>query len=1027
MTPPAPASPPATTCARASRRRCSPGPRGCCPTDARPLLAACDAGIDDAGVDALQQAMLDAGVLERAEQPSPAQVDAGPPRARPTSTSTPRPRPPCAPSPTPSRGGTHEGRRHRRRALRPVRRLPPRRPRATTSPCSSARRSSAAAPASCARGASASTPGPIVMTMPELLRRAASVPSAVTPRPRCRCGASTRPTAPSTPTAASCTSGPRREAMREEIRPNVRRDDAAGFRRFLRLARAALRGRDAAPSSTTTTTPRSTSCAHRPAAAGCCGSAVSGRSVPPCDRFFTTSGCTGSSASRRCTRGSRPPRRARARGHHVHGHRAGRVLPRRRDARGAARHGAGRRRAPGCPCTCGVEVERDPPPRATARSRGWPPPTVSGSRRCRGVHGRPARSPTTACCPASPRPVRCAPATSPRRPSCGTWGRPGHPAAHLRHHNIHFGADWDGAFEAIIDRGELMPDPSRLVTVPTSPTPPLAPPGSTTLYVLEPVPNLRRPWTGRAGPGRCASDCTPSSRPAATRPTSREELLVDPARLAGAGHAPGHAVRPGSHVPAVRAVPAVEHRPAGARPGVRGVRHAARRRHADGARQRQARGGARAGVRGPPDRYRVRWSGDRRTPAASPEALAAGYARCAEITREHGTTYYWGARLLPAERRRHVHAVYALCRLADDIVDDLGRTRPAARRRPPRSTPSAILLRRLAAGARPDPVMAAVGHRVRACGIDEECFERFFGAMAQDLTRRTYETWDDLLGYMDGSAAVIGEMMLPVLRPRSRDAVAPARALGLAFQLTNFLRDVGEDLDRGRVYVPAGGPAPLRGRPARPRSSRPSGASSCASRSSATGALYREADGGIPLLPAVVGACVSTARTLYARILERIEAGTTTCSPLAQGCRPCARRPSPPAWSPRASQCGSCEPTGPPSTRTAAPGCPTTPSCCSTSGGCRSARRPSRPSTTTTRPSTSRSPATCSTPTAGSSSRRGRGASPASRVSSRTRCAATRGRVRTSPRPCAAALAASWGSRSVGSASCCRTSATAPP
>ena len=60
------------------------------------------------------------------------------------------------------------------------------------------------------------------------------------------------------------------------------------------------------------------------------------------------------------------------------------------------------------------------------------------------------------------------------------------------------------------------------------------------------------------------------------------------------------------------------------------------------------------------------------TPATSPEVLAAGYARCAEITREHGTTYYWGARLLPAASRRHVHAVYTLARLADDIVDLAG-------------------------------------------------------------------------------------------------------------------------------------------------------------------------------------------------------------------------------------------------------------------------------------------------------------------------------------------------------------------
>ena len=86
--------------------------------------------------------------------------------------------------------------------------------------------------------------------------------------------------------------------------------------------------------------------------------------------------------------------------------------------------------------------------------------------------------------------------------------------------------------------------------------------------------------------------------------------------------------------------------------------------------------------------------------------------------------------------------------------------------------------------------------------MPQEYFERFFGAMHGDPTRSRYQTWPDLVDYMEGSAAVIGEMMVPVLGARVPDAVEPARALGFAFQLTNFLRDVGEDLDRNRVYLP---------------------------------------------------------------------------------------------------------------------------------------------------------------------------------------------------------------------------------
>ena len=255
-------------------------------------------------------------------------------------------------------------------------------------------------------------------------------------------------------------------------------------------------------------------------------------------------------------------------------------------------------------------------------------------------------------------------------------------------------------------------------------------------------------------------------------------------------------------------------------------------------------------------------------PVLPPEVLASGYARCAEVTRRHGTTYYWGARLLPVESRRHVHAVYTLARLADDIVD-LAGPEPGADTAAALDAFEHSFWQALETGTSTDPVMAAVVTTVRQCGIDEECFTRFFGAMRTDLTRRTYETWADLLGYMDGSAAVIGEMMLPVLRPGT-DAVAPARALGLAFQLTNFLRDVGEDLDRGRVYLPQ---EDLRRFGADPhaRVVTPQWRALMAFEVERNRRLYREADAGIPALPGASRRCVATARVLYARILERIE------------------------------------------------------------------------------------------------------------------------------------------------------------
>ena len=163
------------------------------------------------------------------------------------------------------------------------------------------------------------------------------------------------------------------------------------------------------------------------------------------------------------------------------------------------------------------------------------------------------------------------------------------------------------------------------------------------------------------------------------------------------------------------------------------------------------------------------------TPATSPEVLAAGYARCAEVTREHGTTYYWGTRLLPAASRRHVHAVYTLARLADDIVD-LAGPEPGPATAAELDAFEASFWQALATGTSTDPVTAAVATTVRERGIEQECFPRFFGAMRTDLTHRAYETWADLLAYMDGSAAVIGEMMLPVLQAPRRPSRRPARS-----------------------------------------------------------------------------------------------------------------------------------------------------------------------------------------------------------------------------------------------------------
>lgn len=256
--------------------------------------------------------------------------------------------------------------------------------------------------------------------------------------------------------------------------------------------------------------------------------------------------------------------------------------------------------------------------------------------------------------------------------------------------------------------------------------------------------------------------------------------------------------------------------------------------------------------------------------------LEDGYRTAARLTREHGTTYYWGALLLPASQRRDVYSVYALCRLADDIVDEPERVDLAV---PQDGTPEerlaafrAMFFFALESGEAPDPVMAAIVDSIRRRGTDPECFDRFFDAMALDLHTDTWPTWERLRdGYMEGSAAVIGEMMLPVLEPYTDEARGPARALGHAFQLTNFLRDIEEDLDRGRVYLPQ---EDLARHGADPwlRRVTPEWRSMMAEQFARNRALYAEGMTGLPMLPPASRRCVGTALVLYSRILDRIEA-----------------------------------------------------------------------------------------------------------------------------------------------------------
>jgi 15-cis-phytoene synthase len=180
--------------------------------------------------------------------------------------------------------------------------------------------------------------------------------------------------------------------------------------------------------------------------------------------------------------------------------------------------------------------------------------------------------------------------------------------------------------------------------------------------------------------------------------------------------------------------------------------------------------------------------------------LDSAYDVCRRINARHGRTYYLATLLLPPAKRPAVHALYGFARWVDDVVDDLGPSTAGQR-----SHRLAHVRERFLAKDDNHPVLAAVHDTIDRWRIDTRLFDRFFASMEMDLHVRDYATWEDLLAYMDGSAAVVGLQLLPVLETvaGTGEAAAPyARDLGLAFQLTNFIRDVGDDLHRDRVYLP---------------------------------------------------------------------------------------------------------------------------------------------------------------------------------------------------------------------------------
>ncbi|KNX36963.1 phytoene/squalene synthase family protein [Luteipulveratus halotolerans] len=262
-------------------------------------------------------------------------------------------------------------------------------------------------------------------------------------------------------------------------------------------------------------------------------------------------------------------------------------------------------------------------------------------------------------------------------------------------------------------------------------------------------------------------------------------------------------------------------------------------------------------------------------PTSTP--LDGAYDACRRIHRRYGRTFYLATRLLPRDRQPHVHALYAFARVADEMVDSPGPTGPhdflawrvsATEQLRNDHPPHAVA----------EPVLAATWHTLRRYDLDPHLLEEFLDSMQQDLTVTRYDTWDDLRGYMRGSAAVIGELMAPLLGARGDDALLRAGRLGEAFQLTNFVRDVAEDFGRGRVYLPQSDlrrfgatdddiAAGVRDGRVNPRMR-----AVLAHEIARARALYAESEAGVAAVDRWARPCLRAASRLYAQILDEIEA-----------------------------------------------------------------------------------------------------------------------------------------------------------
>ncbi len=251
--------------------------------------------------------------------------------------------------------------------------------------------------------------------------------------------------------------------------------------------------------------------------------------------------------------------------------------------------------------------------------------------------------------------------------------------------------------------------------------------------------------------------------------------------------------------------------------------------------------------------------------------LSAAYQHCAEITRVHSRTFTLASALLPPTKRQAVRALYAFCRISDDLVDEDDGTSSEER-----LERLEVWQRRTLADLPPahEPVAIAWADARARYGIPLGYAEQLICGVARDLCQSRYRTFDDLAAYAYGVASTVGLMAMHVVGFSGDEAIPYAVKLGVALQLTNILRDVGQDWQSGRFYLPQDELAAFHLTEADVAAGRVDGRWRQFMRFQIerTRRLYDEATPGIALLNADGRFAIAAAADLYRAVLDDIEA-----------------------------------------------------------------------------------------------------------------------------------------------------------